>query len=798
MRFSENWLRLLANPGVDSAKLQHQLTMAGLEVEEVDEIAPPFSGVVVAEIISAQKHPNADKLRVCEVNAGQSAPLQIVCGAPNAAPGLKIPCALVGAKLPGGFEIKAAKLRGVESFGMLCSAKELGLSEASDGLFELPASAPVGQNIREYLDLDDAAITIKLTPNRADCLSITGIARELAAVFDIPLKPVAIEAVAASISDTRPVVLDAPKACPRYYGRVIRGVNAKALTPDWMRQRIERSGIRSVSALVDITNYVMLELGQPLHVFDNVKLSGAIHVRMPRSGEALVLLNGQTVKPAADTLLIADEEKVLAFAGLMGGEATGVTLDTVDVFLEAAFFQPDAIAGRARDYGLGSEASYRYERGVDFVLSKQAAERATALILEICAGQAGPLQEVSSPADLPVRKQIGLRVERVNQRLGVALSQTQMAQLLRQDHLNVIENPGQLLVTPPSWRFDIEIEEDLIEEIARLFGYDNIPVCPPKGALAMLSEPEGSQSRWRLRNGLAEQGFQELINFAFVDAAWERDFCANETPVKLANPIASHMSVMRSSLIPGLVNALRTNRKRQQARVRVFELGRVFSHQTAATEVPGYVQPMKLGLLASGSAFSAQWGVDARPFDFFDMKAQVERLLAHHAPCFTPTQHPALHPGRAAQVSVDGKVVGVLGEIHPRWVQNYELGSAPQVCELCLETVLELGVPSYRVLNRQPVAVRDLALVVDQSISADALLGVLRQAVSPIVVGIELFDLYQGKGLEQNKKSLAFKVLLQHSERTLEDNEIDEAIKTLIAYSEKMCAAQLRGETQGA
>ncbi|NTV12087.1 MAG: phenylalanine--tRNA ligase subunit beta, partial [Zoogloea sp.] len=582
MQFSENWLRSFVNPALDSDALGHLLTMSGLEVEEQDPAAPAFSGVVVAQIVEAEKHPNADKLRVCKVDAGQGELLQIVCGAPNAAAGIKIPCAVVGARLPGDFAIKAAKLRGVDSFGMLCSARELGISEESEGLLVLPADAPVGSSIRDYLGLDDTLYTIKLTPNRADCLSLAGVAREVAAITGNPLSLPQVSTVAATLDARRAVVLEAPHACPRYLGRSILGVNAGAATPDWMKQRLARSGIRSISALVDVTNYVMLELGQPMHAFDEAKLAGAIHVRYPQPGEELTLLNGQTIKPAADILLIADEARALALAGIMGGEESGVGAETTDIFLESAFFAPDAIAGRARELGFSSDSSYRFERGVDFELPRRAMERATALILEICGGAAGPVEEALAAEHLPVRNPIRLRLSKVRRVIGMDLADERIFGLLRGVGLAVAGEGDEYLVTPPSFRFDIEIEEDLVEEVARLHGYDNIPAKAPRAPMTMLPQSESRRKQMALRRLLAGRDYQEVINFAFVEEAWERDFSGNTDPIRLANPIASQMGVMRSSLIGGLAANVATNRRRQTQRVRVFELGRCFIRDAAA------------------------------------------------------------------------------------------------------------------------------------------------------------------------------------------------------------------------
>ncbi|THF65760.1 phenylalanine--tRNA ligase subunit beta [Pseudothauera nasutitermitis] len=793
MQFSENWLRTFVSPALDSEALGHLLTMAGLEVEEADPLAPPFSSVVVARIVETDKHPNADKLKVCKVDAGQGEPLQIVCGAPNAAAGMLVPCALVGAVLPGGFAIKAAKLRGVESFGMLCSARELGLSEDHGGLLALPEGLEVGQDVRAALGLDDIRFTIKLTPNRADCLSLAGVAREVAALTDAPLALPAIEAVAPAIDARRAIVLDAPEACPRYCGRVLRGVDARAATPEWMKQRLQASGVRAISALVDVTNYVMMELGQPLHAFDNTKLQGAIHVRHPRAGETVRLLNEQTVTPAADTLLIADEACALALAGVMGGEESGITLDTTEVFLESAFFAPAAIAGRARAFGFSSDASHRFERGVDFELARTAIERATRLILDLCGGEAGPVEDAVSPQHLPARPGVRLRPARARRVLGVDLDDDTIAALLARVHLPVRRVDGDFLVTPPSFRFDIEIEEDLIEEVARLYGYDNIPAVPPRGDLCMLERSESSRNAWDVRHLLAGRDYQEVVNFSFVDAAWERDFCANPDPIRLANPIASQMNVMRSSLIPGLAANVLVNRNRQQDRVRVFEIGRCFERKADGEPVAGFHQPLRVAALATGSAVREQWGTPARQVDFYDVKGDLEALFAPGELSFESLSHPALHPGRAATVLFQGRRVGILGELHPVWVQRYDLGSAPVAFEVDLDAVLHAALPAYREISRQPAVIRDLALVVAQEVSAARVVEVLRTAAPAIVREIGLFDVYQGKGIEPEKKSLAFRVLMQDTQRTLEDAEVEQAVEALVRQAETTLGARLRG-----
>ena len=793
MQFSEQWLRTFVDPQLNSAELGHLLTMAGLEVEEAEPAAPAFKGVVVARIVEADKHPNADKLKLCKVDAGTGELLQIVCGAPNAAAGMKVPCAVVGAVLPGEFEIKKAKLRGVESFGMLCSARELGLSEDHAGLYALPEDAPIGRDIRDYLGLDDTLFTIKLTPNRADCLSLTGVAREVAAITATALQQPVIEPVTPAFEGRREIVLDAPAACPRYCGRILRGVDAKAPTPEWMARRLVRSGVRSISALVDITNYVMLELGQPLHAFDNTKLQGAIHVRMPRTGEQVLLLNEQTVTPAADTLLIADEARALALAGIMGGEDSGITLETTEVFLESAFFVPDAIAGRARGYGFGSDASHRFERGVDPELARSAIERATRLVIDICGGEAGPVVEAQAPEALPVRKPVRLRPARARRILGVTLGDDAMLGLLQRVHLDVTRDGNDFLVTPPSWRFDIEIEEDLVEELARLHGYDNIPAVAPQGSLMMLPSSEHSRPVWALRHLLAARGYQEVVNFAFVEEAWERDFCANENPIRLANPIASQLSVMRSSLIPGLVGTLATNRKRQIDRVRVFEVARVFERKADGEPVRGFHQVMNIAGLAAGSVMPEQWGERSRNVDFYDVKGDLEALFAPRQLAFAPLSNPALHPGRAAAVKLDGHSIGVIGELHPVWVQRYDLGTAPVVFEVALDAALGARMPAYAEISRMPAVRRDLALVIAVDVPVERVLEVLREVAPAVVREISLFDVYHGKGIDPDKKSLAFRVSMQDTQRTLEDAEVEAAIAVLVKQAETVLGGRLRG-----
>ena len=790
MKFSESWLRTLVDPKLSSDELSHLLTMAGLEVEALDPVAPKFNDVVVAQVLEVNKHPDADRLNVCKVDTGRSEPTTIVCGAPNVAVGLRVPCALPGAKLPGDFTIKVAKVRGIESSGMLCSAKELGIAEEASGLLILPNDAPVGQSIRQYLELDDNLFELKLTPNRADCLSLTGIAREVGAITGTQANLPVVPAVAPTITDQRAVILDAPLACPLYCGRVLKGVNAKAPTPDWMVRRLERSGIRAISALVDITNYVMLELGQPLHAFDNTKLQGSVHARLALPDEALLLLNEQTIKLDADILMIADEAKPLAMAGIMGGEESGITLETSELFLESAFFAPKAIAGRARRYGFGSDASHRFERGVDFGGVQRAIERATALILEICGGQAGPV--VEAKAALPERTPVRLRTDRASKVLGLAMPADQIAQLFTGLGLSFVRDGENFLVTPPTWRFDIQIEEDLIEEIARLYGYDNIPSTAPRGPMSMLVQDEAQRPKALVRQLLVDRGYQEVVNFAFVEEAWEADFAANLDPIRLANPIASQMAVMRSSLIGGLISNLVTNLKRKQSRVRLFETGRSFHKDTQATPVAGFYQPWKLAGLAYGTALPEGWGSDGRKIDFYDLKGDLEALLAPAQLRFEKLVHPALHPGRAAKVLLDGKEIGCLGEVHPEWVQKYDLPQAPVVFELDFSAVTAVKVPSYSEVSKFPAVIRDLAVVVDHGLALQSLLDGLNGQKNPLVKDIQLFDVYAGKGVAENKKSLALRIVMQDTQRTLLDSEVDAAVQQLVSCLEQAFGAQLR------
>jgi len=807
MQFSENWLRSMVDPKMNSDELAHLLTMSGLEVEEVEAVAPPFSNVVVAEVKEVAKHPNADRLNVCQVDVGTGTLLNIVCGAPNVRAGMKAICAKAGAVLPPGadgkpFEIKVGKLRGVESQGMMCSAKELKISEESSGLMELPEDAPVGQNIRDYLALNDQKFTIKLTPNKADCLSVLGVAREVSALTGTPLTFPAQRIVAVTIDDVLPVKVSAPDLCGRFSGRVIRGLNARAATPEWMKRRLERSGQRSVSALVDISNYVMLETGQPSHVFDLEKIHGGIDVRWGRKGESLKLLNGNTIEVDEWVGVIADEKQLESLAGIMGGDSTAVTLDTTDIYLEAAFWWPGAIQGRARRFNFSTDAAHRYERGVDFAGTVERIERITSLIVEICgtpSTKVGPVDD--QVVNIPQRQPVTLRTERAQKVIGVAIDDDTVADIFTRLGLPFEREPGRFTVTAPSYRFDIEIEEDLIEEVARVYGFENIPALPPVAPSAMLIEPENTRSLFAIRHQLADLGYQEVVNMSFVESQWEADFAGNTDPIRLQNPIASQMSVMRSNLIGSLVANVRYNVNRKAGRVRVFEVGAVFHRNPAAQDGPlsiaGFDQPKRVAAIAYGPAADEQWGMPTRAVDYFDVKGDLEALFAPRSLRFSKLEHPALHPGRSAQVELDGRVVGFIGELHPRWLQKYDLPQAPVLFEVDAEALRERVVPTYTEISKFPGATRDLALVVKQDVPAQALLDAFKaelasNANGKLVQAVVLFDEYRGKGLEQDEKSLAFRFGLQDTQSTLQDDAVEAIMAALAQAAAQQHGARLR------
>ncbi len=808
MQFPESWLRTFCNPDLSTQQLADLLTMAGLEVEELQPVAPRFTGVVVAQVLEVAKHPDADRLNVCKVDAGTGEALQIVCGAPNVRLGIKVPCATVGAELPPGadgkpFVIKKGKLRGVESFGMLCSANELGVSDESNGLHILADDAPVGISIREHLQLDDTLFTLKLTPNLAHCLSVAGVAREVSALTDAPLQLPASEPVKPTIDDRLKVNVEAADLCGRFGGRVIRGVNPQAKTPAWMVERLARCGQRSVSALVDISNYVMFELGQPSHVFDLDKIQGELSVRWARAGEQLKLLNGNTITLDEQVGVIADGGQVESLAGIMGGDATAVGDDTRNVYLEAAFWWPKAIAGRARRYNFSTDASHRYERGVDPAPTAQHIERITQLILDICGGQAGPLDD--QKVHLPERKPVTLRLSRAQRVIGMPVSLAEVQAVFQRLDLpygtQAQGDDTHLIVTPPSWRFDIQIEEDLIEEVVRVIGFDKLPRRAPKAPVVSEVRPEARRGLYAVRRAVAARGYQEAITFSFVEARWEADFAGNANPIQLLNPIASQLSVMRSSLIGSLVEVLRTNLARKADRVRLFEVGRVFRRDASVADgmqtVAGFDQPVRVAGLAYGPADALQWGQAARQVDFFDVKGDVESLLAPLQASFVAAEHPAFHPGRCAQVVVGGRAVGFVGELHPKWRQAYDLPQAPVLFELDADALVQRPVPSFTSVPRMQSVFRDLALVVNDRTAHDDLIGaVLSAQTDGLVRSARLFDIYKPKqavaGIAEDERSLAVRIELRDDEQTLNDERIEAAVQSVLQNLADKVGARVR------
>ena len=785
MQFSEHWLRSFVDPAMGSAELGERLTMAGLEVEALVPVALPFAKVVVAQVLGVERHPQADRLSVCRVDAGLAEPLTIVCGAPNVRPGIKVPCAMEGATLPGAVEIGNTAVRGVSSQGMLCSAAELGISSDESGLLILDDAAEVGRDLRRALDLDDHVFTLKLTPNRADCLSIIGLAREVAAVCDLTFAIPPRASIPTSPLPARRVRIDEPHACPRFCARLIDGIDARAPTPDWMKQRLARSGIRSVSAVVDVTNYVMLEHGQPLHAYDNARLDGDIVVRFAAPGEQLQLLNDQTLALQQDLLVVADERKPLGLAGIMGGAGSAIDETTTSVYLEAAFWNPAVIQGKARRLGFTTDAGFRFERGVDFANAPAALDRATELIIELCGGQAGPLADVVGP--LPQRNAILVRPKRVSRLVGIDLPADTIGGFFDRLGFTRTADDDGWLVTAPSYRFDIAIEEDLVEEVVRLYGYDRLPDVPAVHRQQMLPAPEGERSLDVLRQRLVDRGYQEVITFSFVSHESEERLGVQARPVHVINPIASQFDVMRSTLIGGLLETLRTNLNRKADRVRVFESGRCFVPVDENLD-----QPLRVGVLAYGGSVPEQWGASARLTDFYDLKGDIEALASPASVRTEAAMHPALHPGRSARVLVDNAPAGWLGELHPRLVQMMDLPSAPIIFEGEWTAFTRSRVPSAVASSRTPVVRRDLALVVPEATPAEAVLGALRAASVRIVAQVGLFDVYRGTSVGPGNKSLAIRVLMQDTERTLTDPDIDAAMASLVREVEQRVGARLR------
>jgi phenylalanyl-tRNA synthetase beta chain len=788
MIISERWLRSWVSPQVTTDALSHKLTMIGLEVDSIAGAAEAFSGVVVAKIIAAEQHPDADKLRVCTVNAGDET-VQIVCGAPNARAGLVAPLAKVGAVLPGNFKIKKAKLRGVESQGMLCAGAELTISEDNDGLMELPADAPIGVDIREYLSLDDQVIELGLTPNRADCLSIRGVARDVAVAFDEDLHEPAIPPVESTIADTLPVAIDATAKCPRYLGRVIKNVDLSRPTPDYMRERLERAGLRSIDAAVDVTNYVLLELGQPLHAFDLDRLTGGIVVRECKPGEVLTLLDGteQTLQPG--TLVIADHAKPLALAGVMGGADSGVAESTTNLLLESAFFTPELMAGRARSYGLHTDASHRYERGVDFQLQRDAMERATQLFIDAVGGEAGPVTEVVSDADLPVNEAVLLRRTQIEKLLGITVDRVEVERILEGLGFWVVGHEQGWLCTAPSWRFDMGLEVDLIEELARIIGFDAIPAQPIKASLIPAEVPETRRALRMAKNDLVARGYFEAVTFSFVAPEVQAFFDPELSPIPLKNPISADLAVMRTSLVPSLLKAIAHNASRQQSRVRLFEAGLKFiSGDGDAAQIP------MLAVAVSGLRDNEGWSTEKAAADFFDVKGTIEGLLANLGDrlTFEASVFPGLHDGQSAAILVDGEPVGRIGAVHPSVRKAMGIPANTVVAEVLQSVVTEVAMPAYDDISKYPETRRDLALVADKGIASAQVLSTIRIAAGTLLTKLDLFDVYEGTGLAEGKKSLAIGLTFQDQSRTLNESEVSSAIDQVLDSLREKLGIELR------
>jgi phenylalanyl-tRNA synthetase beta chain len=808
MQFPESWLREFCNPPLNTAELAELLTMAGMEVEELRPVAPAFTGVVVAEVLAVERHPNADKLNICQVNVGMRDALTVVCGAPNVRAGMKVPCALVGAELPSPdgdkgdgnpFRIKLGKLRGVESQGMLCSARELKLSEDHGGLLELAGDAPVGQDIREHLFLNDTLFTLKLTPNLGHALSVFGIAREVSALTGVPLKQPETRPVPVTQPDALKVHIEAPDLCGRFSGRIVRNVNARASTPAWMVDRLERCGQRSVTVLVDISNYVMFEYGRPSHIFDLDKIHGDLVVRWGRKGESIKLLNGNTIELDEQVGVIADDLAVESLAGIMGGDATAVSDNTRNIYVEAAFWWPESVAGRSRRFGFSTDAGHRFERGVDPALTVEHIERITQLIIDICGGEAGPMDDQTRA--VPESKPVTLRVARAAKVIGMPLTQAQCAAVMQRLGLSFTETEGSLHVVPPSWRFDIQIEEDLIEEVIRVLGYDKLPATAPLAPVTARVRSEAQRSAHALRHRMAALGYFETINFSFVEERWEHELAGNADPIRVLNPIASPLSVMRSSLMGSLVHVLQYNLARKASRVRVFEIGRVFARNPAVADgelsVAGIEQSMRLAGLAYGGADAAQWGAKDRLVDFFDVKGDVEALLAPCTTAFTRAAHPALHPGRSAAIEINGRCVGFVGELHPRWRQAYELPTAPLLFEVELQALLERPVPVFVPIPKQQSAWRDIAVIANETVTHDALIQAIRGTATALIRSAQLFDIYKPASptddIAAGERSMAVRLELLDEETTLTDERIDAVVAQVIESLGTRLGVRLRG-----
>ena len=794
MKFSESWLREWVNPAVSTDELTHQITMAGLEVDDVLPVAGSFTGVKVGHVVECGQHPDADKLRVTKIDVGEEELLDIVCGAPNCRQGLKVAVATVGAVLPGDFKIKKAKLRGQPSHGMLCSFTELGIDVESDGIMELAQDAVIGTDFREFLGLNDVTVDVDLTANRADCFSIRGLAREVGVLNRLDVNAPAIEAVAASIDDTVAIEVKAPEACPRYLGRVVKNVNVQAETPLWMQEKLRRCGIRSIDPVVDITNYVLLEQGQPMHAFDLAKIEGGIVVRMAEQGEKLTLLDGSEAELNADTLVVADHNKALAIAGIFGGEGSGVNSETKDVLLECAFFAPDHIRGRARSYGLHTDSSMRFERGVDFALQASAMERATQLLVDICGGEVAPVVGVESEADLPKANTVELRRSKLDSLLGHEIPSSDVVEILERLGLAVSTTDTGWKATAPTWRFDIAIEQDLVEEIGRIYGYDNIPNQSPVASLSMNLHKEAKLPLKRARDLLVDRGYHEAITYSFVEPEQQKLIVPEIEPLMLPNPISADMSAMRLSLIQGLLNTVVHNQKRQQPRVRLFEYGlRFIPDQDAENGMRQ--EPMLAGVIA-GARSEEHWDIETNTVDFFDLKGDLEAVLELTANdkqfAFVAAEHPALHPGQCAAIVIDDQPVGIIGTVHPELERKFGLNGRTIVFEIEWNAINTRVIPEAVALSKFPSNRRDIAVVVDEDAASGEIVEACLQAGGEFLKEAKLFDVYIGKGVEEGKKSLAIALTLQSVERTLEDADIAGAVDAIVAQISEQFGASLR------
>ncbi|WP_347368291.1 phenylalanine--tRNA ligase subunit beta [Vibrio vulnificus] len=794
MKFSESWLREWVNPAVTTDELTHQITMAGLEVDDVLPVAGTFNGVKVGHVVECGQHPDADKLRVTKVDVGEEELLDIVCGAANCRQGLKVAVATVGAVLPGDFKIKKAKLRGQPSHGMLCSFTELGIDVESDGIMELAIDAPIGMDFRDFLALNDVTVDVDLTSNRADCFSIRGMAREVGVLNRADVTEPSVAPVAPSIDDTVAIEVKAPAACPRYLGRVVKNVNVQAKTPLWMQEKLRRCGIRSIDPVVDITNFVLLEQGQPMHAFDLAKIDGGIVVRLAEQGEKITLLDGSEAELNADTLVVADHNKALAIAGIFGGEESGVTSETKDVLLECAFFAPDHIRGRARSYGLHTDSSMRFERGVDYALQASAMERATALLVEICGGEVAPVVAVESEVELPKPNKVALRRTKLDNLLGHHIADSDVVEILERLGMTVETTAEGWVAVAPTWRFDIAIEQDLVEEVGRIYGYDNIPNQNPAAALKMHDHQEANIPLKRVRDLLVDRGYHEAITYSFVEPEQQKLVVPGVDALILPNPISAEMSAMRLGLIQGLLNTVVHNQKRQQPRVRLFEYGlRFIPCETAENGMRQ--EPMLAGVIA-GTRSEEHWNIDTNTVDFFDLKGDVEAILElsanDKAYSFVAAKHPALHPGQSAAIVVDGKEIGVIGTVHPELERKFGLNGRTIVFEIEWSAINRKVIPEAVALSKFPANRRDIAVVVDAAVASGDIVNACLEVGGEFLKAAKLFDVYVGKGVEEGKKSLAIALTLQSNERTLEDADIAGAVDAIVAHVSEKFGASLR------